>query len=119
MIRFLKNVYHQYQHLLILKGRKMAREVLLDKSDRELEDMGFSRTLLNAGISHWPWRVNTDEQSQLLTPAVEKDAIRALRTMTDRELFDLGITRGTIVESVRHGRSGIEFDTHGSDREVA
>ena len=107
MIRFFKNAYRQYQHRLILRGRRMARDILLDKSDRVLEDMGFSRTLLNAGVSQWPWRID-DENTPIITPKVEAHAISQLQAMSDRELFDLGITRGTIEESVRHGRAGID-----------
>ncbi len=108
MIRFFKNAYRQYQHRMILRARRVARDVLLDKSDRVLEDMGFSRTLLNAGVGQWPWRIEDENKSPDITPKVEANAIRQLQAMSDRELFDLGITRGTIEESVRHGRAGID-----------
>ena len=35
-------------------------------------------------------------------------AIKELRQLSDRELSDLGITRGTIVEAVTNGRPGVE-----------
>jgi uncharacterized protein YjiS (DUF1127 family) len=108
MKRFLQNAYRRYQYHLLIRGRRMAREVLLDKSDRELQDMGFSRDLLKAGIRHWPWRLDEQEQSFDTTPVSEARAISELRNMSDRELLDLGITRGTIEESVRYGRAGID-----------
>ncbi len=44
----------------------------------------------------------------------EKRGIAELRRLSDRELADLGVTRGTITEAVRQGRAGIErqaYDT--------
>jgi len=107
MTNFLKRAYLNYQQLLIIRGRKVARVVLLDKSDRELEDMGFSRELLQQGISQWPWRVD-DDQAANESAQLETAAINTLQGMSDRELRDLGITRGTIEESVRHGRAGVD-----------
>ena len=45
------------------------------------------------------------------------DAMRELQTYSDKELHDLGISRGSVVDAVVSGRDGIE-NNH-SERQVA
>ena len=82
------------------------------KSDRVLEDIGISRDLLQKGTDYWPWALIESQPVQAVPAAAtprlsrreERQAIRALRALSDRELLDMGITRGTIAHSVRYGR---------------
>lgn len=39
-------------------ARSRVREHLMRFDDRLLEDAGFSRDLLNAGVEQWPWRAD-------------------------------------------------------------
>jgi len=87
---------------------RKTRAVLLAMSDHQLEDVGISRDLLNRGISHWPWREGevVDMQStqpKQMTTAQINQAIRELSDMTDKELLDIGINRGTIRQAVTNG----------------
>jgi len=43
-----------------------------------------------------------------------EDAIAELSAYSDRELADLGITRGQIRDAVYHGRAGIDTPTVGT-----
>ena len=45
-------------------ARSRVREHLLRFDDRLLEDAGFSRDLLNAGVEQWPWRADDDALEQ-------------------------------------------------------
>ena len=40
--------------------RRRIRQHLRGLSDRQLEDMGFSRALLEQGSKAWPWRESDD-----------------------------------------------------------
>jgi len=92
-------------------GNEQARRVLLTYSDRALADMGFSRKLLESGISAWPWRAK-EEQEKTVPLSVKhlNDAhvISELRKYSDSDLRDLGLSRGSIPEAVKHGRAEIE-----------
>lgn len=48
-----------------LIGRNRVRHELLMMSDRNLKDIGFSRELLEKGVSAWPWRVEIIEADVL------------------------------------------------------
>lgn len=37
--------------------RAKCRRQLLDLSERTLEDIGYSRALLEQGVGSWPWRI--------------------------------------------------------------
>ncbi len=50
---------------LELIGRNRVRHELLMMNDRNLKDIGFSRELLEKGVSAWPWRVETVEADVL------------------------------------------------------
>lgn len=43
-------------------GRERARRELLNLNDRYLEDLGFSRELLEEGVNAWPWRVSAEQE---------------------------------------------------------
>jgi uncharacterized protein YjiS (DUF1127 family) len=92
-------------------GQNRLRSQLLMSSDRELEDMGFSRELLLQGISAWPWRVDNEQSVATLYSIFnthEKEiqqAIRELKSFNDRDLADLGIARCDIESNVREGRA--------------
>jgi uncharacterized protein YjiS (DUF1127 family) len=112
MATFFKNFGQRYTEYMIRQGRKQARAALLGKSNRVLEDIGISRDLLEKGTEFWPWTLVESQPAQVaeaapvarLSRREERRAIRTLRALSDRELLDMGITRGTIVHAVRHGR---------------
>lgn len=89
-----------------------TRQHLLTLSDRQLTDVGISRTLLRQGISSWPWREDLTETPQLtaqperMSAKQVNAAVRELSRMDDKQLRDIGIDRGTIRHSVVHGISG-------------
>jgi len=100
-------------------ARARTCELLLAGSERRLADTGFSRQLLEQGVDAWPWRSETVSGSlppmQLDLMAKER-AIRELKDYSDQELGDLGISRGSIEDSVANGRAGIDGEQR---REVA
>jgi len=117
-----KNAYIDY---MTRRGQIEVRRVLLNQSDRALEDMGVSRELLEGGISNWPWTTPAEDGFSLHTannsgieakPAVQDKserqkiaaAIRELSAYSDYQLRDLGIHRGMIKDAVMNGRYGID-----------
>ncbi len=118
MFQLFKNFSENFERYMTNAGRSEARRVLLTQSDRQLEDMGISRHLLVQGIHTWPWRegevvAKTAAVEETVTAAqkrkAEKRAIRELRSMSNAELHDMGITRGSIVDAVRYGRRDDEY----------
>jgi len=105
MLKQLKNHLQNY-------ALHRTRIHLLNLSDRQLEDVGISRTLLAQGITAWPWREDEKASADLTAqPAKMKakdinNAIRELSRMSDQQLRDIGIDRGTIRHSVTHGIDG-------------
>jgi len=109
-------------------AKARTREQLLQMSDRQLADFGFSKIMLLEGVSAWPWRlhdeaatvpgisslVSTKPEVQKQGPAPSareiRQAIKELSAYSDRELSELGLSRGNIAEVVRFGRhSGDEM----------
>ena len=87
-------------------GRRKALAELSTMSDRTLEDLGISRALLSQGISAWPWRSNM-ELNEVAKPSKRSEiraAIKELQALNDKDLADIGITRGEIPHVVKHGR---------------
>ena len=89
-------------------GRRKALAELNTMSDRTLEDLGISRALLSQGIQSWPWK--SSMESDIVTSKQSKSseikaAIRELQSYNDRDLADLGISRGEIEDVVRNGRA--------------
>lgn len=105
-MNFFSRMLKGYENYMIRRGREEARHILLTRSDRALEDLGFSRHALETGIEEWPWRVPEELSPELA--ADEQNAIAELQLLSDKELQDLGIARGRIIESVVLGREGIE-----------
>ncbi len=110
-----------------MSGRIRARRELLNMSDRQLADFGFSKAQLLEGVSAWPWR--TDTTTEVTAPLsfakvgtikhdkrAVKEAITELSAYSDRELAELGVVRHSIEEAVRFGRPAVEgvFDNHKS-----
>lgn len=111
MLVTLNRIITAIQHRLELTARARTRRVLLDRSDRFLEDVGISRRLLEAGVHAWPWR-EIDDASEAVA-ALEgrrglRRAIRELNAYSDRELADLGLSRADIPHAVLYGRPGID-----------
>lgn len=99
-------------------GKVKSRQLLLGLSDRQLEDAGISKELLLKGTNEWPWRVEVQPVAPLnnldlahlndIVPApVRNDeyqqAVTDLDKMSDRELLDMGISRGEIRHAVKYG----------------
>ena len=98
--------------------RSRLRQRLLRMDERRLDDIGYSRALLEEGVRAWPWRLPVDSFAALGRFDLSSDARRAdyakavaeLRAYSDAELNDLGLTRGTIEDAVRDGRPGYPED---------
>jgi len=96
---------------MIRSGRSRARTELLRMNDRTLQDAGFSRPLLEAGLDAWPWRAEVDVAPQRIDVSAIAllKAERELQSLSDRELDDLAIARIDIPRAVREGRVGVEL----------
>lgn len=120
MYKLFARIARGYNRHMILRGRESARQGLLGLNDRLLKDNGFSRELLEAGIHAWPWRLDSENDTPALvlhkTVRIEK-AVSELESYSDRDLMDLGISRGSIRQVVVSGRPGI--DDHQSDAKAA
>lgn len=106
----LKNFFTRYDNYMTMKGREDVRQILLNKGNRALEDMGISPYLLNQGVDAWPWREGEVPAKPAQVTAIsntreQRRAIRELRSMSNAELSDLGITRGSIPDVVKNGRA--------------
>ncbi len=113
MFKALKKLANAYERYMTYRGRDIAREYLLRCDDRMLADNGFSRELLVQGVDAWPWRTMAEQEHILratIDQASRRQAMKNLDSMSDAELQDLGISRGTIEESVMSGRAGVERD---------
>lgn len=101
-------------NLLTWYERSQLRKKLLDQDERTLADAGFSRELLEEGVRAWPWRLPAEpsyapafaDQRPGLSEREIAAAVAELRACSDDELWDMGLTRGTIEEAVRYGRPG-------------
>ena len=87
-------------------GRRKALAELNTMSDRTLEDLGISRALLSQGISSWPWKseMEVTDTAKSSKRSEVKAAIRELQALNDKDLADIGISRGEIAHVVEHGR---------------
>ena len=61
--------------------RRRVRQYLRGLTDRQLEDMGFSRALLEQGPKAWPWRVpaELDGGASLAAALRAREAERAIQ----------------------------------------
>lgn len=115
----------RYTEYMTLQGRNQARRVLLSQGNSVLEDLGISRELLESGVSAWPWKVAVDQPVPVaitphitphITPQItphisrreQNRAIRELRALSDKDLRDIGVSRGSIVDVVKNGRPGLD-----------
>ena len=55
------SISQRIKRAIEIAGRHRVRNQLLAMSDRSLEDIGFSRALLEKGVDAWPWRVEEVE----------------------------------------------------------
>lgn len=106
-MNFLKRVVNAISH----RNKRETLYNLQAMSTDQLIDSGFSPALVKEGISAWPWR--EDHQSEKLSRiewliAEEQRCVNELERYTDSELNDLGLSRGSIRQSVRHGLQGID-----------
>jgi len=87
-------------------GRRKALAELNTLSDQTLENLGISRSLLSQGISAWPWKSDMEVNSAALPNKRSeiKAAIRELQALNDKDLADIGISRGEIAHVVKYGR---------------
>ena len=69
--------------LSIWLSRAKLRRQLLDMNERALEDIGYSRALLEQGVNAWPWRIMEEEW----TPG--RRAVAELKPHSDRALRPL------------------------------
>ncbi len=114
----MKNLANKFLNYMEYYGRIKSRQILLNLSDRQLEDAGISKELLLKGTSEWPWRVEDQPMAPLsdlqlsqlndIVPVSIADdeyqqAVSDLEQMSDRELLDMGISRGEIRHAVKHG----------------
>lgn len=85
-------------------SRSRCRQQLLGMSDRHLQDIGVSRSKLEAGVSSWPWAA---VESAVITRRVEKihQAVTELNSYSDNDLQDLGLNRSTLAKAVRKGKT--------------
>src|SRR5215813_10223396 len=100
--------------------RSRARHELLQLDDRRLADIGYSRDLLEAGVSAWPWRLPAEAATaRPLGEADYAQAVAELKASSDADLRDLGISRAGIEDAVRYGRPGYPEDRHADDTRKA
>lgn len=102
----MKKMFKAIQNYLEEYGKHRTRHVLLSMSDKQLHDVGISRDLLIKGVQAWPWRMSDTTAGQTVTPISKpeiKQAVRELQDMSDRELLDMGLSRGEIKHAVVYG----------------
>ncbi len=104
---FFKSLFSAVVSSQEMRGRRLVREELLAMPERRLQDLGFDRASLIAGVKGWPWRAEDDgfvvpetESQPVLTRRELRRAERELSAMSDRELFELGIARTDIRAAV-------------------
>lgn len=106
-----------HKSLEIRSAHRLHQELkLLDRAT--LVDAGFSLYLLSKGPSAYPWREQGSDAVVLKAATTKKPvmrdkfaikrAIAELKSFSDAELNDLGVSRGDIEYVVRHGRPCIE-----------
>lgn len=93
-----------------MAGRARTLAHLETLGDRTLEDLGFSRALMSQGVSAWPWKMDQKINAhEVLTDSKKIDAaIEELNTYNDKDLADLGLSRGGIRDAVINGRKDTE-----------
>ena len=119
MLQAIKSMAFRYNRYMTYMGRKRALEILLNSSDRMLEDAGFSRELLEQGVHAWPWKSESDEQQ--LHP-IDFNELESNRTVLDIQAIGehrregLDVARDYIDDEASRDRSQSERD---KERRVA
>lgn len=119
MSTFIKSLGTSFANYFTLIAHARTRKELLTYSDRFLADTGFSRDLLEQGVSAWPWRVSDGATELPAMQSIDHDvrhAVSELKAYSDAELADLALSRAGIEQAVRSGRPGLDEDT---DRKAA
>ena len=104
--------------LLAWYERSRLRQRLLRMDEHRLDDIGYSRALLEDGVRAWPWRAPVDsmaslgrlDMARMFRPTDHERAVAELKAYSDAELADLGLSRGIIEDAVRNGRPGYPED---------
>jgi uncharacterized protein YjiS (DUF1127 family) len=114
-------MFSQIKKLIVDSFIKLERtrlhSQLIRLNDKTLEETGFSRDLLEQGVSAWPWRLDGELKIARVYSLInqhEKEvqhAIKELNDFSDRGLADLGLTRGNIEFAVRYGRDDSSLDS--------
>jgi len=104
---FFKNIFSSIVSSHEIRARKVVRDELLSLPDYRLADLGFDRAALVSGVKAWPWRAEEEvfvaqetESQPVLSRRELRQAERELRSMSDRELGELGIARADIRRAV-------------------
>ncbi|PWQ94576.1 DUF1127 domain-containing protein [Leucothrix arctica] len=97
-----------------LSGRSKTLSYLNSLGDSQLEDLGFSRELMNQGLAAFPWKAQDFDNLATLTETRAtsqeiKEAIAELQAYNDRDLADIGIARYEIEDAVINGRNDDSF----------
>ena len=106
-MRYFKNIIQSLQQ----RKQRETLYYLQNMSDRQLIDCGFSPELVADGLKGSPWRIDSATTETPILEHLIKDEqrhVNELQNYSDSELADLALSRGTIRDSVRHGRPGIE-----------
>ena len=119
MLNLVAIVVRGYDKYMNRLARQRTLRVLAQQSDETLRDIGISRAMLNSGVTSRQMDTAGMRREQAESVTVEprstyhkvmsrRRAIRELRACSDRELRDIGITRGSIVEAVHYGRPRVD-----------
>lgn len=106
MFKQLASIGSAFEIYMTRRGRVEAYKILMRQDDKSLQDIGIDRHELIGGLKNWPWDGSATIQAK--QPVAKARAISELNSYSDRELHDLGINRGMIVDAVSNGRAGID-----------
>lgn len=106
-MKLLKYIYKQ---ILNRKKRELLNYLQSLPEDR-IEQLGFCATLVQQGISAWPWQ--EDEISSALAKidqmiTEEQHNVVESKSYTDSELHGIGMSQSLNKNAVRNGRVGID-----------
>lgn len=106
----LKNFGKSLFNAMEMAGRAKTLAHLEGLSDRTLNDLGFSRSLMRQGVSAWPWKKEQEIAGfdGETSPEAINAAVEELNAYNDFELADLGLARHEIRDAVVNGRKDIE-----------
>ncbi len=105
---FLKRIMNVLTDARERNAQKHTRRYLLGLSDRNLEDMGFSRELLEQGLNGWPWRT-----------AEEPLGVPGLSTAMRQRNTDNGAQPANDDRGHRDIGQAVGFNRPDSDRKLA